>query len=178
MLYLLLPILAVGFLVFVFVSIKKEKDIIGFYKAQGIFGRAYAFFAVDFLFGGLADIVVGIIVAVSSEEIGSILAVIGAGVAMMSVGIFMYVRIYKKCQGELKKRVFLDLTMAGWGFAGRVEFFLLAIIFNTWFDLNKPTEYEVNGRTVYAFPGSNDLYDSSGCKVGVANDDFTKANMR
>lgn len=45
--YWLLIGLIIGFLVFVVISIRKEKDIIGFYKAQGIFGRAYAFFAVE-----------------------------------------------------------------------------------------------------------------------------------
>ncbi len=177
MLYLLLTALMIGFLVFIIISIKKEKDIIGFYKAQGLFGRAYAFFAVDFFFGGLIGLAGGIITLVLSGEL-TVLAMIGLALIMLGVGVFMYVRIYKKCQGELKKRIFLDLTMAGWGFAGRIELFVLAIFFHTWFELNKPTAYEVNGRTVYAFPGSNDLYDSSGCKVGVANDDYTKAVMK
>jgi hypothetical protein len=35
--------------------------------------------------------------------------------------------------------------------------------------MNAPVEYTVNGRTVYAFPGSDDLYDGDGNRVGKIN---------
>lgn len=174
---LLILAVLVGFLVFIVISMRKEKDIIGFYKAQGIFGRAYAFFAVDFLFGGLISIAGGIIIAVTQEQ-SAAGVMIALSVVMTAIGVLMYLLVYKKCTGELKKRVLLDLTMAGWGFYGRIEFFILALFFHTWFNLNEPTAYEINGQTVYAFPGSQDLYDCHGCKVGVASDDYSKAIMR
>lgn len=174
---LLILAVSVGFLVFIIISMRKEKDIIGFYKAQGIFGRAYAFFAVDFLFGGLCTVAGGIIIAVTQKQ-GAAGVMIALGAVMAAIGVLMYLFVYKKCTGELKKRVCLDLTMAGLGFAGRIEFFILALFVHTWFTLNEPTAYEINGQTVYAFPGSRDLYDCHGCKVGVANDDYSKAIMR
>ena len=179
MLYLLLALYVVLF-VFMIISMKKEKAIIGFYKAQGLFGRAYAYFFCDFLAVGICVIVASII---SSDMIISEIGVIGLlagiifGLALIGVSVLMYIRVYKKCPGELRKRLFMDLLMAAVGFSTRVALFVLVIFIHTWFELNKPTEYVVNGRTVYAYPGSKDLYDSSGFKVGEANDDFTKAHM-
>lgn len=173
---LLILAVSVGFLAFIIISMKKEKDIIGFYKAQGIFGRAYAFFAVDFLFGGLCTVAGGIIIAITRKD-STAGIMIALGAVMTVIGVLMYILVYKKCTGELKKRIIWDLTMAGWGFVGRIEFFILALFFHAWFNLNEPTAYEVNGQTVYAFPGSRDLYDCHGCKVGVASDDYSKAIM-
>ena len=62
--------------------------------------------------------------------------------------------------------------MASWGLMGKIEFFILALFVYTWFTLNEPTAYEVDGQVVYTFPGSRDLYDCHGCKVGVASDDY------
>lgn len=177
--FLLLALLF-GFLIFMFISMKKEKAIIGFYKAQGLFGRAYAYFFLDFLGVGIMLIVTSII---DVDAIISEMGVIGLsvrilfGLALIGISGLMFIRVYKKCPGELKKRLFIDLLMAGIGFSTRVALFFLIIFNHVWFELNRPTAYEVNGRTVYAYPGSNDLYDSSGFRVGVANDNFTKAKM-
>lgn len=173
---LLIFAVLVGFLVFIIISMRKEKDIIGFYKAQKIFGRAYAYFTIVFLFDGIGFVVGGIITATIKKQ-GSIWIMIALGAVFFAIGVLMCVLVYKKCSGELKKRVVWDLIVAGWGFIGRVGFFILSIFFQTWFSLNEPTAYEVNGQIVYAFPGSNDLYDCHGCKVGVANDDYSKAIM-
>ena len=178
--YLLLLALFAGLFVFMIISMIKENTIVGFYKAQGLFGRAYAYFFCNFLFAGIYLVVASIIFA---DQIISELGVIGLpaailfGVVVIGISVLMYIRVYKKCPGELKKRLLLDFMMAGVGFSTKISFFFLVIFYHAWFTLNQPTEYVVNGRTVYAYPGSRDLYDSSGFKVGEANDDFTKAHM-
>lgn len=174
---LLILAVLVGLLAFIIIAMRKEKDIIGFYKAQNIFGRAYAYFTNVFLFDGIALVAGGIITAVAKTQ-SAMWIMIALGAVFLAIGVLMCLLVYKKCNGELKKRVIWDLIVAGWGFIGRVEFFILCIFFRTWFSLNEPTAYEVNGQTVYAFPGSNDLYDCHGCKVGVASDDYSKAIMR
>ena len=54
-------------------------------------------------------------------------------------------------------------------------FFVLMFLISTWWTLEQPTAYEVNGRTAYAFPGSNELYDENGHHVGDTNSGRTKA---
>lgn len=177
MVYLSLA-LSVVLLVFMFICMRKEKDIIGFYKAEGLFGRAYAYFFCDFLLAGLALIIMSIIGVnkIVPGVLGLILGIL-LGLVTIGISVLMFIRVYKKCPGELKKRLFLDMLVAGLGFSTRIGLFILVIFNHAWFELNKPTAYEVNGRTVYAFPGSKDLYDSSGYRVGKANDDYTKATM-
>ena len=176
----LLIAVMIGFLVFVIVSMTKEKSIVGFYKAQGLFGRAYAYFFSGLFYGGIISIIMCIILEIDSKKknVPMLIAQIAVEIVAIFIGVMMFRRVQKKCPGELRKRLFLDLSMAGLGFIGRVGFFIVAIFFHTWFVVNKPTEYVVDGRTVYAYPGSNDLYDAAGNKVGVANDDYSKAYMR
>ena len=177
MTYILMALLAV-LLIFMFICMAKEKAIIGFYKAEGLFGRAYAYFFSDFLLVGIALIIMSII-GVNMIMDGALGVIIGIllGLVMIGISVLMFIRVSKKCPGELKKRLFWDMLVAGLGFSTRIALIFIIIFNHAWLEANKPTAYEVDGRIVYAYPGSNELYDSSGHKVGIANNDRTQATM-
>ena len=78
---------------------------------------------------------------------------------------------------RLKHRFLKDMLLIFFGTIYRVGFFIFMFVIRTWWEFSKPREYIVNGQTVYAFPGSRDLYSSNGIRVGVANDNMTEAVM-
>ncbi len=171
---LIIPMLAL--LVFIIYSAVKVKKIAGFYKEMQMFGRVYAFFTFLFLADSVFIAISSIIMfALNQIEILHLLLLLVIAVGCGVAGVFMYMRVYKKCPDELKKRLLLDIIIIGLGSVTRVYLFVFAIFIHTWYELNKPVQYTLyNGDVVYKYPDSNDVYDRHGYKVGRLSDDGGK----
>lgn len=189
--YILLILVIILLFVLMIIAVKKEKSLTGFYKSINVCGRWYSFFTINFILSGiLAFIALPIFLVLNSTgklkempglmegDITLLLITFGlAAVICIPIGFFMFKRAYNRCPIELRKRLFKDMFFIFLGANFRLGFFFLMFLIKTWWVFNKPTEYTVDGQTVYAYPGSNDLYDANGRCVGVANSDRTKAVM-
>lgn len=176
---ILAPIGGMGLIVVLIlwiVAMVKEPKITGYYKFLNIYGRIYAYFAVDMLFAGFAATVMGIIMIfevitghAGNVGFGAALGGLVFGLVPFAIGIFMYRRVYQKSPDFMKKRCLRDLTISGWGTAMRVALWFLSIFVHAWWESTKPTEYKLeNGQTVYVFP-DNRVYDPSTGKFGEAS---------
>lgn len=168
---ILLIVLPVLFFILLFWCMKKEKELVGVYKATKTFGRIYAAIAVDLLFGGICAPIASIIIMLISEENGimsvpAVLGVIVAGAAVTALGVFMYKRAYKKCPEALKSRCYKDLTIIGFGAIIRVSLFVMMFVFKTWWEFSKPEVYTLSdGTEVYVY-NDGTVYDSSFSRSG------------
>lgn len=192
-LILIVCVLIITMFVGMYQCARKSKPLGGFYKAINVCGRWYNYFMVDFLAVGVFGVTAALVTLVmgimgklkgsSGEPVGlgtllpMVLMYAAGGAVIFLLGCFMYKRVYAKCPDDLKSRFLKDMLVMGIGTAVRIGLFVLMFVIKTWWEFSKPTEYTVNGQTVYAFPGSNDLYDGWGTRVGVANEDRTKAVM-
>jgi len=174
--------LGVALIVLMVICLKKDKSLVGFYKATNICGRAYAFFTADFLLTGAFTCPVGIIMSVilaanSKKKINlfsMIMTFVIVAIIALALGIFMYRNAARKCSPELKRRLLRDMFIIMFATAIRVWLFILRFFIATWFEANKPTPYYLpTGETVYALPWSNELYSASGYFVGHLNNDGT-----
>lgn len=187
----MLPVLilvgAILLFVLIFWLMRKEKDLSGFYSEIQVCGRWSAYWTMDFLIVGVACVLalpVLLVLLLMGKLNGieggpgipfvfvAICAALGLG-----VGVPLFRRAYNKCPEPLRKRLALDMFIIMLGAGFRLAFCFLNFIIGTWMELNKPTAYEVGGKTVYAYPGSNELYDEYGNHVGTANSDRTSAVM-
>ena len=180
-------ILAIVFFWVLIWCARKEKTLSGFYSSINVCGRGRAFFA-GYLFLTSVISVISLVVTLVSlifskgqgsfaDGIGSILGVVICGAVCFLISRTLYRGIYNNCPEELRKRLPKDILIITMGITFRISLFFLMFIFHMWWQMNKPTAYEVDGRTVYAYPGSNDLYDESGNHVGTTNSDRTSAVM-
>lgn len=158
------------------ICMNREKSISGFYSQIGVCGRWHGFFALYLMLAGIVSVVFSFISLFSGKFAEVPVYFIVAGI-LGGIGYLLYKRAYNRCPDSLKKRLLRDLIVVMFGMLMRISLFFLMFVFGMWWEMNKPTAYEVNGRRVYAYPGSNDLYDESGFHVGVANDDRTAAIM-
>lgn len=172
----LLIIGAIVMFVLMFVCMGKEKKLSGFYSEIGVCGRWYAFFTVYSLFAGVVSTVgavVGIVMGVMGKVLWSdVLIALGIAVICLLVGVFMYKRAYNKCPEGLKKRFWFDIIVMMLGATLRISFFFVVLMFKTWFVTNPPVTYTTDdGRTLYGYPFSNDVYDTFGNRVGYKTGD-------
>lgn len=172
-------------------GMRKEKSLSGFYKSINVCGRWYSWFTMDLILVGVGSLialpvlivlnVLGKLDKVSAEMGGSFSSIIItfalAAVIFIPAGFLMFKHAYKKCPEELQKRLFRDMVVIFFGVTFRLDLFILMFIIKGWWGMNAPVEYTVDGRTVYAFPGSDDLYDDDGNCVGKANAERTSAVM-
>lgn len=192
---ILLIILGVLPLVAAYFSMKQEKKLSGFYKQTGVCGRWYAFFTADFLVGGalavlaaVAVVVIGILDAAGATQLipaemgspfGYGLGLAVCGGVMAALGILMYQRAAKKCPEKLRRRLLWDMIVMMVGVSFRIGLFFMMFLIATWWAFSKPEEYEMeDGRIVYIFPGSNDVYDGGGNLVGTADPNREKVTKR
>ncbi len=180
---LILIVLPICMLIAMWVCAKKEPDISGFYKQIKVCGRLSSYLLLDFLVVGIIGMCVALVWLIQNimgtAEVGALYSIllILLSTALMALGLFIYARALKKCPEDLKPRLFRDMLWIGMGFSIRVSFFILMFIIKTWWELHKPVAYMVNGRTVYAYPGSNDLYDEFGNRVGITDSSRSEAYM-
>ncbi len=157
--------------VLMFICMGKEKKLSGFYKEIGVCGRWYAFFTGDFLFAGVASVVltvVGIVQAIMQKApFAAVLTYLPVAAICLLIGIFMYKRAYNKCPDDMKKRFFWDIIVIMLGVSIRVSFFFVMFIIPGWLASPPSETYTTDdGRTVYAHPGSDILYDENGIQIG------------
>ena len=155
---------------------RKEKELIGIYKATKTFGRFYAFLAVDLLVGGICAPIASIVIMLTSEENGAMsvpamLGIVAIGVVLAALGVLMYKRAYKKCPDDLKSRCYKDLTIIGFGVIIRFSLFFMMFVIKTWWEFNKPREYILtDGTKVYVY-NDGTVYSMSGRKGTLAEID-------
>ncbi len=161
-----LPILG-GILVIVcIICAFKESKITGLYKSIGVFGRLKAYFALDLTGAGIALFIMGILGKAEAESgIGSRLGMIGLGLLCIAIGLLLYITTYKKCPAPFKKKVILDMVVAGLGICLKVGIFFIGAV---WI-LYRPKEITLeDGRRCFLIDG--DVYYGTE-KIGEVDPD-------
>ena len=167
-------LISIFFAIIAFLSLRKDRQLVGFYKSIGSYGRIYSYLLLVCL---VAVVVFPIVIfsgMVGKEYKGAMIFGIIAGLAFGALLIFLLFRKFKEIP---KGRVLWDYFIIALGTTMRVSLFIMRIFFKLWYTSIKPTAYTVDGKTVYIYPGSNIVYDSNGYRVGEANSDHTKAVM-
>ncbi len=157
---------AILMFVLMLVCMGKEKKLSAFYGEVGICGRWYAFFSGYLMLTGVVGIAATII-NLCKGQWAELLGTLIAAALFFPIGFFMFKRAYAKCPDELKKRFFWDVAVITLGVSTRISFFFLLFIIPGWFSSPPSETYTTDdGRTVYAHPGSDVLYDEDGIQVG------------
>ena len=182
---IVLLIASVGLFVAMFLCIRKEKRLSGFYSQIGVCGRWYAFFTADLLvMGALCAVAAPVLLVLNltgalgefGQDIAGVLPMLAAAALLfLPAGILLYRRAQKKCPQALRKRLLWDMIVIMIGASFRLSLFFMMFLFAMWWESVKPTAYEVDGQVYYAYPGSDDLYDAAGNKRGLLNSSHTKA---
>ena len=159
------------------VTMKKEKTLLGFYRAVGLFGRGYAVITLLLLLAGLVlAVMAALLLLLTEREQTEGLIVFGAGFVLLLVAIILVERLRAKCAGKLRRRLTKDLLLCGCGGFFRVALFLVGLLYPAWWDVKHPEEFIMDdGDSVYALPGSRSLYNDHAQRVAVANEAMTKA---
>lgn len=164
-----------------FWAMNREPKISGFYSQLRICGRWGAFFAIYLMLVAVVAVVMSVVLLFSeaSADAGTVVGIVGAGAVCFLLGFFLYRRIHKKCPESLRKRLLWDMIVVCFGVLFRISFFVMAFVFETWWLYTAPTVYEVDGKTVYRYPGSKELYDEYGFHAGKLDNSgiVTTANM-
>lgn len=152
------------------ISFFMEPKITASYKAEGIYGRVYAYFAIAFA----VAVPLIIIYAIMGAFKGIMLPIFLVFMLIFgAAAVFMYLRVFKKAPAHLKHRCLIDLTISGFGTAFRVSLFVLRIFIKSWFSLTMPTEARLeSGQNVYVFPDGT-AYNPATGKMGDVVDTDT-----
>ena len=159
---------------------RREKELVGFYKAIHVCGRWYNFFMMDILLAGAlyavgcpVVLVIMFIKNATEKQMGWGQLIFGSTIgivfsaAIFGVGLLMYRHALKKVPDDLKKGFFKDALIMFFGTNFRLAFFFIGILFYTQWWQNRPVAYTVNGKVCYSYGElSDDLYDEHGWKVG------------
>lgn len=148
----------------------KEPKVTGYYKVLGIYGRFYAYWAVDCVVMPL--IIIPMAISGIFEESTALNVIMS--IVFLALGVFLYIRVYNKTPDFMKKRCLMDLTITGLATILRVSLFFLRLFFKTWWVVSGPRTYTETstGETVYVYPDGR-VYNPRTNKFGTANDDFT-----
>lgn len=164
----------VAFIVFVVFCLKKDRNLVGFYKQINVCGRFYAFITADCLQVGTICLIGTPVVFVlnllgmfdeNSKNSGwtICLTIFIASAIMLPLGIFLYRRAAKKCDPGLKRTLLKDMFIIMWATAIRIYLIIFIIIIHTWLVANAPLYYILpDGKKVFVYPGSDRLYDYNG----------------
>ncbi|MGM9637360.1 MAG: hypothetical protein ACI3YK_05170 [Eubacteriales bacterium] len=142
----------------------KESKVTGLYKAFGVYGRVYAYFALSFIVGIVAFFVSVIACIVSGEFSGILYSffylIIGA------IGVYLYWRAYRKCPDFLKKKLIPSMILSGLGVGLKVCLFFIGAV---WKMFGPQEVVDSDGKTLLVYDGY--VYDTSGNRIGVASAD-------
>ncbi len=172
--------------VVMFFCMRKEKSLSGFYKTINVCGRGYAFITGYLLVVGIISPLYLVLTVMQmkdegaemSEIIGGGLGVVVGGILGFCIGFLLYRRARAKCPEALRKKLFKDMMIIALGATFRYCLFFMVFLFKTWYKLNRPKTYIIDGEEVYMYPGSNDVYSRNGQKIGTSNDERTKAVVK
>lgn len=175
--------LPIAYIVFGIIAMKKEVRIASFYNGIRVTGRWRAFFASYFMLTGIgalvALVVVLIINATSGKEMGidgmdlpTTIAVFGIGAVIMLIpGVLMYAGMFKRCPKQLRRRFFWDMFIILFGNLFKFSIIAISIFFRVLWRMNTSIEYALDdGRKVYVYPGTLDVYDNTGNQIGRVTD--------
>ena len=170
---IVLLVASVLFLGLVALCIRKEKDLVGFYSQIGVCGRWYAFITGDLLLVGIGAPIAGVVAGIlklrgvmEDMPIETLLAFPLAAVIALPLGLLLLRRAQKKCPEALRKHLVIDMVIMMVGTSFRLGLFFMAFIAHMWWKSNQPRYYEINGKTYYAYPGTERLYDDNGNEAG------------
>lgn len=121
LLIILLWALLVTWLIFVIKCARKESMLTAVYKAYNVYGRITAYIALSFAGGGIWGVITSIIGIFNKDWGGDFIS----SLVVAAIGIFMYIRAYKKCPTHLKKKCILSMIMSGVGVAIKIVLFFL-----------------------------------------------------
>ena len=175
--------LPIAYLVFGIIAMKKEVRIASFYNGIRVTGRWRAFFSTYLVLTGIGSlialVVVLIINATSDAGIGvdgmdlpTTLAVFGlAAVITLVPGVLMYIGMFKRCPKQLRRRFFWDMFIILFGNLFKFSIIAISIFFRVLWRMNTSIEYVCDdGRKVYVYPGTLDVYDNTGNQIGRVTD--------
>lgn len=143
----------------------QESKVTGTYKACHVYGRFYAYLALDFLLVGIMSILG--FTGISESKILSILV----GLLFLALAILMYWNKLRKCPEFLKKKLIPSMLITGLGVTVKVCVFFLGFV---WKLTGPQTMRLSDGREVYVFSGG-EVYDPEGRQIGHASPDKTGA---
>lgn len=170
---LLLCGLVIAFFV---VCLKKDRALVGFYKSVGGYGRVRAYIMVSFLFGIITIFIPAVLLIIEGEVMEAVMTVVIGEAMCIPISFLMLKKLFNMFPDISKGRIIWDYIIIACGSIIRVEFFIIALFIKGWYIAEGPREYTTNyGQTVYAYPNSDDLYDSHGYCIGKISDDRTEA---
>lgn len=110
----------------------RESKITAVYKANKVYGRLTAYLALDFTLAG-AIMAVGGIASLFTEEgravgIGQVLGMAAMGLVIAVIGVFLYIRAYKKCPPALQKKCIVSMIVTGLGVSMKLCVFFLPFV--------------------------------------------------
>lgn len=170
----------IGFMVF---CLKRDRDLVGFYKQINVCGRFYAFITADCLQVGAICLIGTPVVFIltllgvfdqNSKTSGWTVCLTYAVAAaiMLSLGIFLYRRAAKKCDPGLQRTLLKDMFIIMWATVIRIDLIIFIIFAHTWLVANAPLYYLLpDGREVFVYPRSNRVYDYNGSLVAIIDND-------
>lgn len=165
-------IVGIAFAIFGIFCLTKDRKLVGFYKSIGSFGRVYSYLLLCCLIGVILSVVY--MIGGSTKERG---AMVVCGIIALAGSVLMFFLLFRKCGDITKGRVLFDYLVISVGTTMRISLFIMRLFVKTWYVMYGPTEYTVDGQTVYLYPGSNVMYDCHGHRVGEANSSRTAAVM-
>ena len=124
-------VLLIGLLIFAFVGLAKENRINMKYKK--VFGRVRSYLFADFISVGVLSIIV-LILSPFDPELKKVVGdnafiYIGLGALVLALGVLIYIITLKKCPEDLKKGLFMNMFLDGWGIALKISLFFLPFVF-------------------------------------------------
>lgn len=158
-----LIIFAVVFAVASIVCAFMESKTTGFYSAIGAYGRAKAYFALDFTGAGIVLIVSPLI---PKLEMGlPPVAGVVVGLVLLALGVLMYVTSYRKCLPFARKKCIISMIVSGMGVAFKICIFMF---FGIWKLYGPKTIITESGEKLILY--DKDVYSFSGERVGKQTD--------
>ena len=171
----------VGIIILLVYCMRRDRNLVGFYKQINVCGRFYAFITADCLQVGAVCLIGTPVVFIltllgvfdqNGSSSGWTICLTGAVTAavMLTLGIFLYRRAAKKCDAVLKRALLKDMFIITWATAFRIQLWIAIIFIHTWF-LSNCRYYCIlsDGTAVYIYPGSNMLFNSSGCWIATVD---------
>ena len=127
----ILGVIAVlALIIFFIVCAVKESATTG--KYLGVYSRTAAYFFVTFFYAGIVVAIGAIILIIASiftpdlrqdtNVLGYFIAVI-LGIVLTGLGFLIYKSKYRKCPPYLQSKLFLSMTISGWGVGAKLGFF-------------------------------------------------------
>ncbi len=156
-------ILAFAFIIFTGYCAIRESSVTGTYKAFGVYGRFYAYFAGGLFLSGICGLIGGIL-PIFSEEGFDFLGFLGSLLYCAfccGISYYMYIRAKSNCPEFLQKKLLISMIITALGVGAKVCFFFFGAI---WSITGPRTVTDSTGRELLVYDG--EVYTPDGRHVG------------